>query len=94
MKYTNDQLRSAVHEAVANGHESIARLQNDDHGQRDGKVIVRHHSISVYQSIASRLELTDAELALTTSQSNYLEAIYDYLSARIALNVYGEKSNE
>jgi outer membrane protein TolC len=35
--------------------------------------------------VASRLELTDAELALTTAQSNYLEAIYDYLSARIAL---------
>ena len=38
------------------------------------------------RGVASRLELTDAELALTTAQSNYLEAVYDYLSARIALN--------
>jgi outer membrane protein TolC len=38
------------------------------------------------KGIASRLELTDAELALSTAQSNYLEAVYDYLSARIVLN--------
>jgi outer membrane protein TolC len=36
--------------------------------------------------ISSRLELTDAELELTTAQSNYLEAVYDYLSSRIALD--------
>jgi len=29
------------------------------------------------------LELTDAELAYTQAQSNYLEAVYDYLSANI-----------
>ena len=37
------------------------------------------------KGVASRLELTDAELALTAAQSNYLEAVYDYLSAGIAL---------
>ena len=35
--------------------------------------------------ISPRLELTDAELALSTAQSNYLEAVYDYLSAGIEL---------
>jgi outer membrane protein TolC len=35
--------------------------------------------------VSPRLELTDAELALSTAQSNYLEAVYDYLSARIEL---------
>jgi outer membrane protein TolC len=38
------------------------------------------------KGVASRLELTDAELALTAAQSNYLEAVYDYLSARIMLD--------
>jgi outer membrane protein TolC len=30
--------------------------------------------------------LTDAELALTTAQLNYLEAVFEYLSARIELD--------
>ena len=37
------------------------------------------------KGVSSRLELTDAELALATAQTNYLEAVYDFLSARIAL---------
>ena len=36
--------------------------------------------------MASRLELTDAELALTEAESKYLEAVYDYLSANIQLD--------
>ena len=38
------------------------------------------------QRFSSPLELIDAELALTSAQSNYLEAIYDYLSARIMMD--------
>jgi outer membrane protein TolC len=38
------------------------------------------------RAVASRLELTDAELAFTAAQSNYLEAVYDYLSARIEVD--------
>jgi outer membrane protein TolC len=37
-------------------------------------------------AVASRLELTDTELAYTQAQSNYLEAIYDYLSANIEID--------
>jgi outer membrane protein TolC len=45
------------------------------------------------KGVASRLELTDAEFALSTAQSNYLEAVYDHLSARIVLEqVSGEWS--
>jgi len=46
------------------------------------------------KGVASRLELTDAELALTAAQSNYLEAVYDYLSARIALDLITGKTGE
>ncbi len=38
------------------------------------------------QGIASRLDLTDAELALTQAKSNYLQAVYDYLNASVDLD--------
>jgi len=37
------------------------------------------------KGVTSRLELTDAELALTAAQLNYLEAVFEYLSAEIEL---------
>ncbi|RAJ97969.1 outer membrane protein TolC [Larkinella arboricola] len=38
------------------------------------------------QGIASRLDLSDAELSLTQAKSNYLQAIYDYLTATVELD--------
>jgi outer membrane protein TolC len=38
------------------------------------------------QGIASRLDVSDAELLLTQAKSNYLQAVYDYLTAGVALD--------
>ncbi|MBA4144987.1 MAG: hypothetical protein C0523_04430 [Cytophaga sp.] len=85
LKNAHEQLRAVVHQSVANGHESLARLQTTASVQETAKLSYTIIQYRYTKGIASRLELTDAELALTASQSNYLEAVYDYLSARIAL---------
>ena len=38
------------------------------------------------QGIASRLDMSDAELSLTQAKSNYLQAVYDYLTATVELD--------
>lgn len=43
-------------------------------------------SVQFREGIGSRLELTDAELALRQSEFNYAEAVYDYLVARARLD--------
>jgi outer membrane protein TolC len=80
-----ERLRARVHEAVANNQEALLRLKNTAVVQETARL---SYGIILYRyqkGISPRLELTDAELALSTAQSNYLEAVYDYLSARIAL---------
>jgi outer membrane protein TolC len=85
LKNAREQLKATVHQAVANGHESRVRIQTTASVQETAKLSYTIIQYRYAKGIASRLDLTDAELALTTSQSNYLEAVYDYLSARIAL---------
>src|SRR5690606_22043867 len=83
--YAFEELRASVHQVVSDSHESLARLRTAVDVQETARL---SYSITEYRykkGLASRLELTDAELDLSTAQSNYLEAIYDYLSARIAL---------
>ena len=38
------------------------------------------------EGLGSRLELTDAEVALRQSEFNYAQAVYDYLVARAQLD--------
>jgi outer membrane protein TolC len=84
-KYAYEQLRSAVHQVVADGHESLARLQTAANVQETAQLSYSIIQYRYQRGVASRLELSDAELELSTAQSNYLEAVYDHLSARIAL---------
>jgi outer membrane protein TolC len=80
------QLRAEVRQAVADALEASARIRT--------RITVKEaatlsYDITQYRyanGVASRLELTDAELALTTAQSNYLEAVFDYISALIELD--------
>lgn len=81
-----EQLRSDVHEAIAANHESILRLQSTAVVKETAQLSYNIIQYRYKKGISSRLELTDAELDLSTAQSNYLEAVYDYLSARIVLN--------
>jgi outer membrane protein TolC len=83
--YTQESLRARVHEAIANNKEALLRLESTAIVQETAQL---SYNIILYRyknGIAPRLELTDAELSLATAQSNYLEAAYDYLSARIQL---------
>jgi outer membrane protein TolC len=85
LHYAHEQLRSSVHEALAQNQETILRLQNTAIVKETAQLSYNIIQYRYKSGIASRLELTDAELALSTAQSNYLEAVYDYLNARIVL---------
>jgi outer membrane protein TolC len=84
-KNAYEQLKSEVKQVVANVHETAARIQTSANVKETASLSYDITQYRYAKGVASRLELTDAELALTTAQSNYLEAVYDYLSARIAL---------
>lgn len=81
-----EQLKALVHQRVADSHESLERLKTTATVQETAQLSYDIIQYRYKHGISSRLELTDAELELTTAQSNYLEAVYDYLSSRIALS--------
>jgi outer membrane protein TolC len=83
---TQAQLRAKVHQSIANVKEASLRLENTAIVQETAQVSYNIIQFRYKNGIASRIELTDAELALSTAQSNYLEALYDYVAARIELN--------
>jgi outer membrane protein TolC len=90
-EYEYEQLRSKVHEIVSNSHESLARLQTTVDVRETAQLSYNIIQYRYKSGVASRLELTDAEYELSAAQSNYLEAVYDYLSARIELQrIMGE----
>jgi outer membrane protein TolC len=78
-------LRADVKQVVANIQETTSRIQTRRNVKETALLSYDMTQYRYAKGVASRLELTDAELALTAAQSNYLEAVYDYLSARIAL---------
>jgi len=82
---TQENLRARVHEAIASNKESLLRLENTAIVQETAQLSYNIIQYRYKNGISPRLELTDAELALSTAQSNYLEAVYDYLAARIRL---------
>lgn len=81
----SEQLRVQAKQVVADLHETAARLQTRLTVQQAAKLSYDITQYRYAKGVASRLELTDAELALTTAQSNYLEAVYDYLAVHITL---------
>jgi outer membrane protein TolC len=83
--YTQQKLRARVHEAIANSKEAQVRLETTAIVQETAQLSYNIIQYRYKNGISPRLELTDAELALSTAQSNYLEAVYDYIAARIQL---------
>jgi outer membrane protein TolC len=81
-----EELKSEVKKVVADVQETTARIQTRANVKETAKLSYDITQYRYAKGVASRLELTDAELALTTAQSNYLEAVYDYLSAYIELD--------
>lgn len=86
LQQRQQQLHADVHEALANSREASLRLESTAVVQETAQLSFTIIQYRYKSGLSSRLELTDAELALSTAQSNYLEAVYDYLSAQIALN--------
>jgi len=80
-----EQLRAKAHQVVADNRESLVRLQTTATVSETARLSYSIVEYRYKKGVSSRLELTDAELALATAETNYLEAVYDYLSARIAL---------
>ena len=85
LKNALENLKVEVKQAVADLRETLARIQTSAHVRETALLSYDITQYRYAKGVASRLELTDAELSLTTAQSNYLEAVYDYLSARIAV---------
>lgn len=78
-------LKTMVKQVIAQVNETYARLQTQ---LRVKETTVQGYDIVQYRyarGITSRLDLTDAELALTSAQLKYLEAVFDYRSATIEL---------
>jgi outer membrane protein TolC len=82
---TQENLKARVHQVIANNREALLRLETTGIVQQTARLSYDIIQYRYKSGISPRLELTDAELALSTAQSNYLEAVYDYLSARIEL---------
>jgi outer membrane protein TolC len=78
-------LKTTVKQVIANLRETYDRMQTQ---LKVKETALQGYDIVQYRyakGVTSRLDLTDAELALTTAQLNYLEAVFDYRSAAIAL---------
>ncbi len=81
-----EQLKAEVRQVLADVKETAARMQTRTNVKETAQLSYEITQYRYAKGVASRLELTDAELALSAAQSNYLEAVFDYLSARIALD--------
>jgi outer membrane protein TolC len=84
--YAVEQLKSRVHDAVALSRESLERLYTSTSVRETAELSYEIIQYRYRNGIASRLELTDAEFELNAAKSNYLEAVYDFLSSQIALS--------
>ena len=79
-------IRAEIEVRVLNFRESQKRIEVQS---KTINVAERSYNISLLrfkEGIGSRLELTDAELQLNKSKTNYLQAVYDYLVATIHLD--------
>jgi len=83
--YAYEELRAAVHNAVSSSVESQARLETTSSVAETARLSYNITEYRYKRGVSSRLELSDASLELSAAQSNFLEAVYDYLISRIAL---------
>jgi outer membrane protein TolC len=87
-------IRSEVKVSLSQVEESRRRIEVQKQTVQTAELGYRITHDRWKQGISSRLELTDAELSLTASKSNYLQAVYDYLVANINLErVLGRTGN-
>ncbi len=80
-----ENIRAEVKNAVSTLDEATKRLQVQATTVQSAERSYNITRLRRTQGIGSALELTDAELALTQAKGNYLQAVYDYLVAKINL---------
>jgi outer membrane protein TolC len=78
-------LKTNVKQVIANLKETYDRMQTQLKVKETALLSYEIVQYRYEKGVTSRLELTDAELALTAAQLNYLEAVLEYRSAAIAL---------
>ncbi|GAB4021248.1 TolC family protein [Spirosoma koreense] len=79
-------VRAQVKISLANVQEARLRIQTQQQTIAVAELGYRITRDRWKQGIASRLDLTDAELSLTQAKSNYFQAVYDYLTATVDLD--------
>jgi outer membrane protein TolC len=80
-----ENIRAEVKNAISTLDEATKRLQVQVTTVQSAERSYNITRLRRAQGIGSALELTDAELALTQAKGNYLQAVYDYLVAKINL---------
>ncbi len=80
-----ENIRAEVKNALSTLEETTKRLQVQAATVQSAERSYTITRLRRAQGIGSALELTDAELALTQAKNNYLQAVYDYLVAKINL---------
>ena len=78
-------LKTTVKQVIANLKETHDRMQTQLKVKEAALVSYDIVQYRYEKGVTVRLELTDAELALTAAQLNYLEAVFEYRSAEIQL---------
>ncbi|UFH53404.1 TolC family protein [Spirosoma sp. KNUC1025] len=79
-------VRAQVKIALANVDEARLRIETQRQTISVAELGYRITRDRWKQGIASRLDMSDAELSLTQAKSNYLQAVYDYLVATVSLD--------
>lgn len=86
LENVRELIRAEVKVALSNVEESKRRIESQVQTVSTAELSYRITRDRWKQGIASRLDLSDAELALSQAKSNYLQAVYDYLTASVDLD--------
>ncbi|TWV99175.1 TolC family protein [Chitinophaga pinensis] len=95
IQYTDasDKLHGQVKQIVANLNETYQRIQTQATVTSTAESSYRLTKYRYERGAATRLELVDAELSLTSARSAYLEAVYDFEAAKIEMERLLGKTN-
>ncbi|MGM9509327.1 TolC family protein [Larkinella sp. GY13] len=81
-----EMVRAEVKIGLSNVEEARLRIETQRQTVTVAELGYRITRDRWKQGIASRLELSDAELSLTQAKSNHLQAVYDFLTASVELD--------
>jgi outer membrane protein TolC len=86
LENVRELIRAEVKIALSNVEESKRRIESQVQTVSTAELSYRITRDRWKQGIASRLDMADAELSLSQAKSNYLQAVYDYLTASVDLD--------